>query len=195
VALWLDEKPHIQALARRVPTQPMHRGQIERRELEYIRHGTVTFLVAVHVYEGTMWGCCPEANDHGPFLWAVGRLARCYPRARRLHLIMDNGSSHTARETTACLASHPRLRALNTPPQASWLHQAEWLLRAFSDKDLKRFDPVSRQHLIAHLEASWSEYNRRFAHPFDWSWSCRDMYAWAQKKGESICTKTYATVH
>jgi hypothetical protein len=195
VLLCLDEKPNIQALARRVPTQPMRPGQIERREFEYTRHGTVTFLVAFNVYDGTMWGCCLEANDHEHFLWALGRLARCYPRARRLHLIMDNGSSHIAWETKAYVASHPRLRVFYTPPHAGWLNQAELLLRAFSEKYLKRFDPESRQHLIAHLEASWPEYNRRFAHPFTWSWSCRDMYAWARKKGTAICTKTYATLH
>src|SRR5919108_6337331 len=42
----LDEKPHIQVLVRRFPTQPMRRGQVARREFEDTRHGTVTFLVA-----------------------------------------------------------------------------------------------------------------------------------------------------
>ena len=41
----------------------------------------------------------------------------------------------------------------------------------------------------------WPEYNRRFAHPFTWFWSCRDLYASARKKDTVICTKTYATVH
>jgi transposase len=195
VVLCLDEKPNLQALARRVPTQLMHPGQIERREFEYTRHGTVTFLAALNVYDGTMWGCCLEANDHAHFLRALGRLVRRYPRAQRLHLILDNGSSHIAQATQAYVASHPRLRAFYTPPHASWLNQAELLLRAFSDKYLQRFDSLSRQHLIDHLEASWPEYNRRFAHPFTWSWSCRDLYAWARKKATVICTKTYATLH
>jgi hypothetical protein len=69
------------------------------------------------------------------------------------------------------------------------------LLRALADKYWARFDPHSRADLIDHLEASWPEYNRRFAHPFQWSWSCRDLYAWARKQGNVICTKTYATVH
>jgi transposase len=195
VVLCLDEKPNLQALARNIPTQPMRPGQIERREFEYTRHGTVTFLAALNVYEGTMWGCCLEANDHEQFLRALGRLVRRYPRARRLHLILDNGSSHIAQATRAYFASHPRLRVFLTPPHASWLNQAELLLRAFSDKYLQRFEAESRQHLIDHLEASWPEYNHRFAHPFTWSWSCRDLYAWAQKKDTSICTKTYATIH
>jgi transposase len=195
VVLCLDEKPQLQALARRVPTQPMRPGQIERREFEYQRHGTVTFLAALNVYDSTMWGCCLEANDHEHFLKALSRLVRCYPYARRLHLILDNGPSHIAQATKVYVASHPRLRAFYTPPHASWLNQAELLLRTFLDKCLQRFDSQSRQHLIDHLEASGSEYNRRFAHPFTWSWSCRDLYAWARKKGTAICTKTDATVH
>jgi transposase len=195
VVLCVDEKPHLQAVARRVPTQPMRPGQIERREFEYTRHGTVTFLAALNVYDGTMWGCCLDANDHEHFLKALSRLVRCYPRARRLHLILDNGASHIAQATTAYVADHPRLRAFYTPPHASWLNQAELLLRALADKYLQRFDAQSRQHLIDHLEASWPEDNRRFAHPFTWSWSCRDLYAWARQKGTAICTNTYATVH
>jgi transposase len=195
VVLCLDEKPNLQALGRRAPTQPMRPGQIERREFERTRHGTVTFLVALNAYDGVMWGCCLEANNHEHFLGALSRLPHRYQRARRLHLSLDNGASHIARETNTYFASYWRLRAFYTPPHASWLNQAELLLRAFSDKYLLRFDSPSRQHLIGHLEASWPEYNRRFAQPFSWSWSCRHMYAWARKKGALICTKTYATVH
>jgi hypothetical protein len=143
VVLCLDEQPHLQALARRVPTQ----------------------------------------------------LMRCDPRARRLHLILDHGASHIAQATKAYLARHSRLRAFYTPPHASWLNQAAWLLRAFSDTYLWRFDAGSCQPLIDHIETSWPEDNRRFAHPFTWSWSWRALYAWARKKDTVICTKTYATAH
>lgn len=191
----LDEKPNMQVLTRCAPKQPMQAGQIERREFEYKRHGTVTFLVSFNVYDGKMWGCCLDANDHKHFLWGVEQLQRRYSRARRIHLIMDNGSSHIDHHTKAYFADNPRIRTLYTPVHASWLNQAELLLRAFSDKYLERFDPRSRQDLIDHLNESWPEYNRYFAHPFTWSWTRRHMYGWAGKKGNLICTKTYATVH
>ncbi len=97
--------------------------------------------------------------------------------------------------TKAYFANHPRIRAIYTPAHASWLNQAELLLRAFTGKYLNRFDCNSRQELIDHLNASWPEYNEHYAHPFTWSWSSRQMYDWAEKKGALICTKTYATVH
>jgi hypothetical protein len=195
LVICMDEKPNIQALTRCAAKQLMRPGQIERREFEYERHGTVTFLVAFNVHDGKMWGCCLDANDHEHFLWAVRQVERRWSKARRLHLILDNGPSHIDHHTQAYFATHPRIRALYTPAHASWLDQAELLLRAFSDKYLNRFDAPSRQHLIDHLNASWPEYNRYFAHPFTWSWTRRRMHTWAKKKELLICSKTYATVH
>jgi hypothetical protein len=195
LVICVDEKPNIQALSRLAPKQPMRSGQIERREFEYERHGTVNFLVAFNVYDGKMWGCCIDKNDHEHFLWCVRKVERHYQRASRIHMIMDNGSSHIDHHVAEYLATRPRIRALFTPAHASWLNQAELLLMAFSSKYLNRFDPESRQHLIDHLNASWREYNQRFAHPFKWSWTRRHMYHWAEIKGTLICSKTFATGH
>jgi hypothetical protein len=195
LVICMDEKLHIQALRRTLPPQEMASGRIEWREFEYERKGIVHFLVAFNVSDGTMWGSCLAANDHARFLWGVRQVERRYAHARRIHLILDNGSSHIAHATRRYFTRHPRVRVLYTPAHASWLNQAELLLRAFSAKYLTRFDADSRQHLIDHLTTSWWEYNRRFAHPFSWSWTRRDLRAWAEFKGARICTKTYATVH
>lgn len=48
---------------------------------------------------------------------------------------------------------------------------------------------------ITHLDASWREYNRHYAHPFAWSWTRRDLRAWAADKDLVICSQTSATVH
>ncbi|WP_437752156.1 hypothetical protein [Sorangium sp. So ce1389] len=70
VVLCLDEKPNIQVLERRRPTLPMRTSEIERREFEYIRHGTVNFMVVLVVHTGKMQGWCLEKND-GEHLRAV----------------------------------------------------------------------------------------------------------------------------
>ena len=138
--LCLDEKPAIQVLERLVPRQPMAAGRIERQEFEDKRHGTVNLLVSLRLADGTMWSECPEKNDSDHFQAAVGRLINNFPKARRITLIMDNGSSHTSRSTLGWLANQwPRVQVLFTPARASWLNQAELLLRSFSHRFLRLY--------------------------------------------------------
>lgn len=181
--LCFDEKPNVQALERRVPKQPMGPGQIERQEFEYIRHGTVNFAVALMVADGHMRGWCLDRNDSAHLCTVLEQMFSELSEARRLHLIWDGGSSHIAQETQEFLRGYKGwLRVLPTPPHASWLNQAELLLRAFSHRYLKRGDWESRTHLIHHLDRSWREYNRLFAHPFSWSWTRRDMRQWIERR-------------
>lgn len=185
IVLCLDEKPNLQVLERRCPTQPMRAGQSERREFEYIRHGTVNFLAVLVVHTGKMHGWCLDRND-GDHLRAVLReLFDEHRRARRIHLIWDGGSSHVARETTEFLhAGYPHVRALVTPAHASWLNQAELLLRAFSERYLNRGSWHSRPQMLEHLDASWREYNELCAHPFTWSWTRQKMHRWVARQAQ-----------
>ena len=57
----------------------------------------------------------------------------------------------------------------------------ELLLRAFSERYLKRGDWKSRQQLIEHLEASWKEYNELYARPIRWSWTRQKMHRWVAR--------------
>jgi len=181
----LDEKANLQALARRRPPRPMRPGHIEQQEHEYVRHGTVTFLAALAVPLGTMWGRSLGANDSAHLRPALHTLFRVYARQwRRVHVIWDGGSSHVASETEAFLRSYgPSVRVLLTPAHASWLNQAELLLRAFSARYLVRGDWPGRVHLVEHLDASWREYNRLYAHPFTWSWTRQHLRDWLSRHG------------
>lgn len=182
LVLCLDEKPSIQVLERRCTGRPMSPGQIERREFEYIRHGTVNFLAALVVHTGKMHGWCLDRNDGEHLRAALPELLDEHGDARRVHLIWDGCSTHVAAETTALLRSrYPRVRTLVTPPHASWLNQAELLLRAFSARYLDRGEWKSRDELVEHLNASWREYNELFAHPFTWSWTRQRMRWWVDR--------------
>ena len=182
VVLCLDEKPNLQVLERRRPKRSMTTGRIERQEFEYIRHGTVNFVVVLVVLTGRMRGFCLDKNDSEHLCTILPTVLGAHRRAQRVHLIWDGGSSHVSEETTTWLRRrYPHVRTLVTPPHASWLDQAELLLRAFSERYLKRGDWKSRQHLVEHLDASWREYNALFAHPIAWSWTRRDLRQWAAR--------------
>lgn len=191
VPLAVDEKPNIQVLERALAKQPMRPGQIERQEFDYHRHGTIILLTGLTVYNGHMWAECLDKNDGEHFRPAVRRLLHPYSWASRIHLVMDNGSSHISGETAEFFADlSPRVQVLLTPANASWLNQAEALLEAFSERYLIRGSWTSRAMLVQHILASTLEYNRRFAHPFDWQWSCRDFQYWLNNTPGLIRCKT-----
>lgn len=184
IALALDEKPNLQALQRIQPIQSMRPGQIERQEFEYERHGIVNFLALLNIYNGKMRSCCLDKNDSEHLCQALPALLRPFHSFRRVHLIWDGGPSHTSAATTSFLRSRygSWLRILRTPAHASWLNQAEILLKSFEVRYLQRGSWASRQALIDHLYDSTPEYNRLWAHPVQWSWTRRDLHNWAEKK-------------
>jgi len=183
IVLALDEKLNIQALERAHPTQAMRPGQIERQEFESIRHGIVSFLALLNVYNGQLRSCCLDKSDSGQLCRALPRLLRPFRSFRRVHLIWEGGPSHISSATASFLRSYGSwLRVLFTPAHASWLNQAELLLKSFALRYLHRGNWTSRQHLIDHLCVSTPEYNRLRANPINWSWTRRDLRSWAQSK-------------
>lgn len=181
VVLCLDEKPNIQVLQGERPVRPMRPGLTERREFEYVRHGTVNLLAKLVVHSGRARGWHLEKNDGACLRAVLPELLDEHRDARRIHLIWDNGSSHIAQETRDLLRAYPHVRMLFTPAHASWLNQAELLLRAFAARYLQRGEWASRVEFIDHLAASWPEYNRLYAHPFSWSWTRSKMHSWVDR--------------
>lgn len=191
VLICLDEKPNIQVLERATPTHPMQPDQIERQAFDYIRHGTVNLLAALVAYNGRMGAEGLEANDGEHFRPAVCRLLHPYNWATRIHLVIDNGSSHTSEDTAAFFRDlAPRVQVLFTPVNGSWLNQAESLLQAFSTRYLRRGSWSSRTLLLQHIVDSRVDYNQHFAHPFAWEWSCRDFKYWLNNTPGLIRCKT-----
>ncbi len=63
------------------------------------------------------------------FTGFLHRLDQCIDPRLDIHLVMDNGSSHTSRATRAWIAAHPRIAVTYTPKHASWLDMAElWFI-------------------------------------------------------------------
>lgn len=174
-----DEKPNLQVLERTHPIQRMQPGRIERQEFDYYRHGTINLLAGLTVYTGHMWAGCLDKNDGEHFRPALRRWLHPYSWAKRIHVILDNGSSHISGDTLDFFAElAPHVQVLFTPSNASWLNQAEALLEAFSERYLLRGSWNSRPAMVRHILNGTQEYNQRFAHPFEWNWSCRNFLFW-----------------
>ncbi len=186
----VDEKTQIQALRRPVPDSGMRSGLDRRREWEYQRDGTVNLLVTYTMMTGRLWGRVLLKNDHGHFIDSMDEYMATVPQTiRRIHCILDNGSSHIAKETQAWVAAQAgRVVFHFTPAHASWVNQAELALSAFSRRYLRDRVSASRVELIAHIGQALEEYNRLYAHPFTWSFTRHAMHQW-------YCQRTSAMVH
>lgn len=189
----MDEKTGIQALGRRHPDHPVRPGLPLRREFEYVRHGSVHLQLALTVATGDVWARNLPRNDHQHCIDTLERLDHRYRDAKRIELILDNGSSHTAKETKAWFVEHSdRIRPHFTPTHASWLDQAELALGAISRRYIKNAVVDSRRDLIKRIRAGISEYNKLYAHPFDWSFTRHAMHEWYRKKD---CPGTSSTLN
>jgi hypothetical protein len=119
------------------------------------------------------------ANDAARYVGALKAFRRRHRGLKGAFLIQDGGGSHIAGATADYLGGcagwwRPRL----TPAHASWLNQAEMLVKAFGCRYLKRGSWATREEFLDHVQASWTEYNQRYAHPFNWTWTNDQMRRW-----------------
>jgi DDE superfamily endonuclease len=171
----VDEKPNCQVLERH-PIRRSIPGSIEQREFEYVRHGTVNILAFLIVHGGRMEAACVEAKNARNYIGELAKFRRRHRHLRGAYLIHDGDPSHTAAITEGYLdGCGGRWRSRFTPVHASWLDQAELLLDAFAYRYLKRGSWCSRAEFIEHVGHAWPEYNRLYAHPFEWTWTNQKM--------------------
>lgn len=90
-----DEMTGVQALERAAPGLPMARGKVERREFEYVRHGTRTFIVNFDVVSGQVVApSCGPTRTEADFLAHVQSTVASDPSATRWHFVADNLNTH-----------------------------------------------------------------------------------------------------
>lgn len=123
VVLSIDEKTGIQAKSRKHPTQAVRPGRAARREFEYVRHGTASLVAAMDVAAGKVFARDIARNNSDTFISFLEEIDERIDADLAIHVVMDNGSSHTSKATKAWLAAHPRFVVHHTPVHASWLNQ------------------------------------------------------------------------
>ena len=55
------------------------------------------------------------------------------------------------------------------------------LIHAFKHYYLKRASWKSQEEFKIHVRAPWPEYNHRYAHPFEWTWTNQKLRQWFAK--------------
>lgn len=169
VLISVDEKTGIQAKSRKHPQIPARPGRDARREFEYVRHGTISIIAAMNVATGHVIAERIHRNDSATFTRFLAMLHQMIPGHLRIHLIMDNGSSHTSRATRAWLAAHPRFAVTCTPKHASWLNMIEQWFGVLTRRLLRRGEFTSRGDLETKITAFTIRHNKN-ARPYKWNY-------------------------
>ena len=90
-----DELTGVQALERTQPGLPLAPGHIERREFEYIRHGSCSFILSRDVVSGAV--IAPSGgptHTEADFLAHIQDVIATDPTASRWHFVVDNLDIH-----------------------------------------------------------------------------------------------------
>lgn len=90
-----DELTAVQALERKHPGLPLAAGKVERREFEYIRHGTRSFILSRDVVTGkVLTPFCGPTRTEADFLAHIQAVVATDPEAKRWHVVCDQLNTH-----------------------------------------------------------------------------------------------------
>jgi hypothetical protein len=95
VTVSTDELTGVQALERKHPGLPLAPGKVERRECEYVRHGTRSFILSRDVVTGQpLAPACGPSRTEADFLAHLQAVVATQPETRRWHIVCDRLNTH-----------------------------------------------------------------------------------------------------
>ena len=90
-----DELTGVQALERKHPGLPLAPGKVERREFEYVRHGTRSFILSRDVVTGKLLApSCGPSRTEADFLAHLQAVLASNPQTVRWHIVCDQLNTH-----------------------------------------------------------------------------------------------------
>ena len=195
----VDEKPGIQALERDGTTLPTRQGQVERREFNYIRHGTQVLTSNLDLATGKiLTPTIAASRTEADFAQHIERLLLCDPDAGYI-ILCDQLNTHKSESLVRLIArvlgddqplgekgksgilqsmqsrqvylSDPehRIRFVYTPKHCSWLNAIEVWFSILSMHVLKRGNFLSLHDLQEKLHHYILYYNQHLAKAWKWS--------------------------
>lgn len=190
-----DEKTSIQALGRWVPDRLARPGKPHERDDRYKRNGTTHLLGVFQVATGKVWGGFRDTRTGSVVADFLGELLASVAEAPRVHLVMDQASTHMTHDVCRTVATasaldydegefptkHDRRSFLMddskrvvvhfTPVRGSWLDQIEIWFSHLQRKVIDRGSFDSVYQLRRRIVAFMDYYNRFLARPYRWTYT------------------------
>jgi hypothetical protein len=194
-----DEKPGIQALERDGATLPTRTGQVERREFNYIRHGTQVLTSNLDLATGKiLTSTIADTRTEVDFVQHIERLIQSDPNAGFI-ILCDQLNTHKSESLVRFIAkalgddqplgekgtsgilqnmqsrqtylSDPghRIRFVYTPKHCSWLNSIEVWFSILTKHVLNRGNFLSKDDLQHKLSLYILYYNEHLATVWKWS--------------------------
>lgn len=197
----------MQALERAHPTLPMKPGMVERREFEYVRHGTACLFGNLEVATGRLLApVVGPTRKEADFVANVARVVALDPKAGWVFVVDNLDTHHTAslvrlvanalgdsrelgkkyqhgvlksKASRRAYLSDPehRIRFVYTPKHCSWLNQVEIFFSVLARRMLRRGSFVSLEDLTQRVVSFIKLYNERWAKPYKWTFTGRPLQA------------------
>lgn len=195
----VDEKPGIQALERDGKALPMRPGSVERREFNYIRHGTQVLTGNIHLATGELLTpTIAETRTEADFAEHIDRLIQTDPQACFV-ILCDQLNTHKSEALVRYIAttlgdtqdlgakgkrgilknmatrqaylseSAHRIRFVYTPKHCSWLNSIEVWFAILDQHVLRRGNFPSTADLKQKIERYITYYNDHLAKAWRWS--------------------------
>jgi transposase len=195
----VDEKPGIQALERDGTTLPTSPGQVERREFNYIRHGTQVLIGNIHLATGKLiTPTIADTRTEADFAEHIARLIQSDPKADFV-ILCDQLNTHKSESLVRLIAnvlgddqvlgekgkggilknmetrqaylsdSGHRIRFVYTPKHCSWLNPIEVCFSILTKHVLNRGNFTSIPDLTQKIQRYITYYNDHLAKVWKWS--------------------------
>jgi transposase len=200
-----DEKTGMQALERLRPTLPPRPGLAERREFEYVRHGTLCLIANFDVATGrSLAPTLGPTRTEADFAAHIARTIDTDPAGGWV-FVADQLNTHRSEQLVRLVAQRcgltenlgvkgqsgilesmktrrafledpsHRIRFVYTPRHCSWLNQVEIWFSILARRLLKRASFSSPDDLQQRILAFIDHFNAVLAKPFRWTYTGRPL--------------------